>query len=830
MTSERWLRVKALFEEASDRPPAERAAFLAGATDGDGGLCAEVERLLAADAEADAYFDTLGLAVAGGDGEERARVESVGPYRLLDAVGFGGMGAVYRARREDGQFRRDVAVKLIRRGVHSREAARRFRVERQALAALRHPNIARLYDGGVAADGQPWLAMELVDGEPVTAYCDRRRLGVGARLGLFLQVCAAVGHAHRRLVVHRDLKPSNVLVAEEDGEPVVKLLDFGLAKLLGDDHGVTVPVTAADRRLLTPAYAAPEQVAGGEVTTASDVYALGVLLYELLAGRRPDEEARAGGHDPARPSAAAARPYTVRSTHGETRTVTAEEAAAARSTTPARLGRRLRGDLDRIVLTALRHEPERRYGGAAALAADVERHLAGLPVAARPATAGYRVGAFVRRHRAGVAAGGMVALALVAGLGAALWQGRVAAAERDARAAEAARAEAALAFVVGLFEDAAPEATGGAALTVDTLLAQGVARAARLAGQPLAEAPVLDALGQIAYSLGDYARADSLHGRALALRTRHLGRGHPDAALSALRLGDVRFGLRDFDAADGLYERAHAAFEAALAPDDERTVWGLGRLAYARYNRSDDAAADSLYRLVLARTAGPGWTSRPERAGALAGLGDLALQSDRPAEAERLYREALAIRRAADGDDHPETAGLRLQLGRSLGARGRLAEAAREMVAAAAAFRRVYGEDHYTVAQAEYERGRFLADAGDVDGAERAYRTAAEVYARTLGDGHAYTAYPLRYLGELLVDAGRPAEAEVELRRALAIYATADQVEAHTADARLHLGRALAARGQTAEARGLLRQSLAAYEAAGDAEGAALARAALSAR
>ena len=827
MTPERWLRVKSLFEAAADRAPADRAAFLAGATGGDGGLRTEVERLLAADAEAGAYFDTLGLAVVGGDGEERARVEAVGPYRVLEPLGFGGMGAVYRARREDGQFRRDVAVKLVRRGVHSREAAARFRVERQALAALRHPHIARLYDGGVTADGQPWLAMELVDGEPVTAYCDRRRLGVDERLALFLQVCAAVEHAHRRLVVHRDLKPSNVLVAEEDGRPCVKLLDFGLAKLLDDDPGVTVPATAPDRRLLTPAYAAPEQVEGGEVTTATDVYSLGVLLYELLAGRRPE----AAGRDPARPSAAALQPHTQRSTHGETRTVAPEEAAAARATTPARLGRRLRGDLDRVVLKALRREPERRYATAEALARDVERHRAGLPVEARPATAGYRAGAFVRRHRTGVAAAALVLLATVGGAGAALWQAAEARAERDARAAEAVRAEAALAFVVGLFEDAAPEATGGAPLTVDTLLAQGVTRAARLAGQPLAEAPVLDALGQIAHSLGDYARADSLHRRALALRTGRLGPAHPDAALSALRLGDVRFALRDFDAADRLYERAHAAFEAALTPDDERVVESLNRLALARYNRSDWAAADSLYRLALARTAGPARAAHPERARALAGLGEVALQEGQPAEAERLFRQALATRRAGHGDVHPETAEDRLRLAAALQEQGRFAEGAREAGTAADVFRQVYGPDHFSVAQADYERGRLLAKAGDTAAAERAYRAAADGYARTLGPGHAYTAYPLVSLGDLLVGAGRPAEAEATLRRALAVYRAAGEEDGGllVAGARRHLGRALAAQGRRAEAERVLRESLTAFETLGVAESAAQVRSLLTA-
>ena len=824
MTPTRWRRIEDVFTEAADLDPADRPAFLDRACrtpDGapDPGLREEVERLLALDDGAEAFADGLRDRVGAAP---EARPDA-GPWRLVERVGEGGMGEVWRAERADGAYRQTAAVKLVRPGL-APELLARFRAERHVLARLAHPAIARLLDGGTASDGRPYLALEYVDGEPITAYADRRRLSVNERLALFADVCEAVAAAHRQLVVHRDLKPSNVLVADGPDGPRVKLLDFGIARLLDADAGFTVPVTAPDRRVMTPEYAAPEQVRGEPATTATDVYGLGVLLYELLTGARPY-----------RPESRARRAVEEAILHAQptepsTAVTDAADAAHARATEPGKLRRRLRGDLDRIVLKALRKEPGRRYDGPAALAADVGRHLAGLPVEARPESAGYRAGKFVRRHRVGVAAAAAVLLAVVGGAGAALWQAAEADRQRAAAQGEAARAEGALAFVVGMFEDAAPEARAGAPLSVDTLLAQGVARAAGLAAQPLAEAPVLDALGQIAFGLGHYGRADSLHRRALRLRAAHLGPAHPDAATSELRLADVRFGLRDFDEADRLYARAHAARAASLAPDDGRVLEALNRLAFARYNRADPDAADSLYRRVLAHTRAPDRARDPERAAALAGLGDVRLYQDRPADAERLYRAALAHHRAVDGDVHPATADARSRLARALQAQGRFRDAARQVDAAGAVLRRVYGEPHESVAQADHERARLLDEAGDAAAAEAAYRAAAAGYVRSLGTAHAYAAYPLNDLGVLLVDGGRPAEAERVLRRALAVYRASGEDEGGglVAGTSRHLGRALAAQGRRAEADRALRRSLAAFEALGDSEGVALVRSTLA--
>jgi eukaryotic-like serine/threonine-protein kinase len=349
MDNERWHAVDRLFAEALDRPPAERPAFLEGACAGDTSLRRQVEILLAADEQQGSGF------LAGSPGEllrlsldDQEDGGSLGPYRLLRKIGSGGMGTVYLARREDEHYERDVAVKVLRSGLASTDAFHRFVTERQILARLEHPNIARLYDGGSTEDGRPYLVMELVEGLPVDEYCDRRRLTVDQRLALFQKICAAVQYAHQNLLVHRDLKPANILVTPE-GEP--KLLDFGIAKRLAPEADGTLQRTQLGLRLLTPRYASPEQVRGEAITTASDVYSLGVILYELLAGRSPYQAAAELPYEierviceqeTERPSQALFRPGRPE----------AEEIAAARKMRPAALAGRLRGDLDNIVLTA----------------------------------------------------------------------------------------------------------------------------------------------------------------------------------------------------------------------------------------------------------------------------------------------------------------------------------------------------------------------------------------------------------------------------------------------------------------------------------------------
>ncbi|HYR56230.1 MAG TPA: protein kinase [Myxococcaceae bacterium] len=402
MTPERWRRVEELFEAALKREPAARASFLAQAAGGDATLSEEVLRLLAADAKAGEFL-SAGLASTVVKPPVSATVgRRIGPYRILSEIGHGGMGAVYRAVRDDDQYQKQVAIKLIRGGMASDYTIKRFKAERQILANLEHANIARLIDGGTTEEGAPYFSMEYVEGKPLDQYCASHNLSIPQRLELFRTVCAAVQYAHQRLVIHRDLKPSNILVTE-DGTP--KLLDFGIAKLLDEEVGLGLTFTGF--ALMTPEYASPEQVKGEPVTTATDVYSLGMVLYELLALRRAYE-------------------LKTRSTLEISRVVCEVEPKRPSAVTPPELSRELAGDLDTIVLKAVRKEPARRYASVQDLSEDIRRHFAGLPVLARGDSTSYRATKFVQRHKAAVAATALVGLSLLGGLVTTARQARIA--------------------------------------------------------------------------------------------------------------------------------------------------------------------------------------------------------------------------------------------------------------------------------------------------------------------------------------------------------------------------------------------------------------------
>src|SRR5690606_33623906 len=415
LTRERWQLLRVLLDQALDLPPERRDAFLSEACGDDAALRAELEALLEAEARAGTLLESPVAERAGELVEQLVQAapepdallgHQVGAYRLLHEIGRGGMGSVYLAERMDGQFEQRVAVKLLRRGLDTDDVLRRFLAERQILASLSHPQIAHLLDGGATPDGRPYLVMEYVEGEPIDVYCDARRLTIVERLARFLGVARAVQYAHRNLGVHRDLQPANILVTAQGG---VKLLDFGIAKLLeAGGEAESEQHTLAGFRMMTPEYASPEQVRGEAVTTASDVYQLGLLLYELLAGDRPY---RLAGRSPSeiervicqeqapRPSTTLLPRRGTDSGGDPVPRTTPEQAAAARRTTPQRLHRQLRGDLDAIISTALRKEPQERYASAEALVEDLERWLAGQPVRARGDAWTYRARRFAGRHR-----------------------------------------------------------------------------------------------------------------------------------------------------------------------------------------------------------------------------------------------------------------------------------------------------------------------------------------------------------------------------------------------------------------------------------------------
>ena len=439
MTPERWRQIETLFQAAVERASDHRATFLQEACAGDEALRQAVISLIASDERARSFIEAPAVAAAGWlIGEPGASVigQRFGPYEIIRELGRGGMGTVYLAERADDEYQKQVAIKLVKRGMDTDEILRRFRHERQILASLDHPNIARLIDGGTTADGLPYFVMEYIEGVPINEYCDQHKLSTTERLKLFGIVCAAVQYAHQALVVHRDLKPSNILITA-DGTP--KLLDFGIAKLLNPDlSSPTAESTVTGLRPMTPEYASPEQVRGQTITTASDVYSLGVVLYELLTGHRPyylmsrlpEEVARViCEQEPERPSAVISRTEEVISAQGAGQ-VTSDLVSETREGTAEKLRRRLTGDLDNIVLMALRKDAPRRYTSAEQLSQDIRRHLEELPVLARKDTFGYRSGKFIQRHKVGVVAAVLLIVTLLGGIVATTWQARVARAER----------------------------------------------------------------------------------------------------------------------------------------------------------------------------------------------------------------------------------------------------------------------------------------------------------------------------------------------------------------------------------------------------------------
>jgi serine/threonine-protein kinase len=600
LSPSRWRQVRELFEAALELPAEARASFVRERAGGDDVRVEEVLSLLESHAAATDFLEGSAIAppdrTARGPGEShRTTPERVGPWRVAGVLGQGGMGDVFLGARAAGGFEQRVAIKLMRRGMVSEAMRRRFLSECQILAGLEHANIARLYDGGATEDGVPYVVMEYVEGENLFAHCDARQLTVEARLRLFVKVCDAVQFAHRHLVVHRDLKPSNILVSA-DGEP--KLLDFGIAKILGSPAAPGEAETVTTLRWMTPEYASPEQVLGRPVTTASDVYSLGVVLYELLSGRKPyrrplasalDLERAVVEEEAERPSTAASRDEP--SPGG----ASAVEIASLRGVTPPRLPRLLRGDLDNILLKALEKDPERRYATAAELGDDIVRSLGRLPVRAREASSRYRAARFVRRHRVGVAAA-LVVVAAISGLSA-FYALRLRE-QRDLARRESARAGEVTSFLARLLAGADPNKTRGATLTLRQFLSEAPQRVESGIADPRVRADVLHVVGEAQWHAGAQREAIEPLSEALALRERELGAAHPDTGRTLTVLGAAKGQIGETREGQELLKRGIAILEAALGEDSADLVWPLDRLGIL-YLDENTVQAESLVRRAL---------------------------------------------------------------------------------------------------------------------------------------------------------------------------------------------------------------------------------------
>ncbi len=820
MSPDRWTETELLFQTAAALAPEARLACLDACPDA--ALRAEVEALLNAHDRAGVMDGPLGLTdflvdapslelptgVAPAE-DGLAPGTRVGPYRVERELGRGGMGRVYLAHRAEGGFEQAVALKVVRPdagGAFGATVRERFLRERALLAGLDHPAIARLLDGGQTPDGEPYFALEPIAGEPLTAYADRERLGVEARIRLFLQVCDAVAYAHRRLVAHRDLKPSNVLVTP-DGH--AKLLDFGVARLLdgSDTDGET---TAPGARPFTPDYAAPEQIRGEATGTAADVWALGVLLHRVLAGRRPfalsDRRPHAVLAALAR-GAEAPSHSAARSAHDGD--ATPEAVAAARSTTPERLGRRLAGDLDAIVGRCLRPEPEARYASVDALADDLRRHLDGRPVDARRGTRRYRAARFVRRHHAGIAA-----TAAVVGLALALAVTSTVQARQTRRALDRARAEAANTaavsdFLASLMSAQNPRGETDPATPIATVLRDGAARAEReLAGQPLVLARLLETVGIADVDLGAYGAADTLLTRSLALRRRHAGPGSTDVAAAMQALGVLELMRGEPARAESLLTASLGIRRQRLppgAPEIAHTLVDLGN-ACADQGETARALTHLGEAIALLRRDAPG--ASIALANALNDTGAILASEGRFAEALAPLRESAALRRRLQGPRHPDLATTRSNEGRSLLELGRVDEALPVLREASALARVTFGLDHPTTASIEANEARGALAAGDTGTAGRLARRLLAARRAALPPGHPSVGTALKLVADVDAAEGHAARAKRGYRDALALFRAAhDGPHPNTAGTLLALGTLLARDGRTPEALPILAEA-----------------------
>jgi serine/threonine protein kinase len=864
----RWQRLQQIFGEAADLPKHRQEQFVKAACGGDEGLAGEVRTMLQCDAEPTngPLTNALDAAIEATTTDRRQALIGtvVGSYRLVSVLGHGGAGSVYLAERSDRQYSAQVAVKIVESAALHPDMSMRFRAERQILASLNHPNIARLVDAGETEKGLPYLVMEYVHGSPVDRYCDQRQLGLDDRLELFLQICTAVQYAHQNLVVHRDLKPANILVTE-DGAP--KLLDFGIAKLLDASPVVTqsLALTRMNDRLLTPEYASPEQILGRPVTTSSDVYALGIVLYELLTGRQPytvtatsqlELERSICVTDPPRPSAVVRRPVDAL----DSTSITATSLSTARGVTPERLEKRLIGDLDAIVMRALRKEAVHRYGSVEQLAADLRRHLASEPVVARQGNWAYYSQRFAHRHAFGVAASitGITLLTAFAVMSSI--QATRIANERDRATQEGQRAEQVSNFMLDVFAAADPFVNQGKEVTARELLDQASRRiSGDLNQQPDVRARLLEAIGRAYRRQGQYDRAvvyleDSVRLRkeSTALSTSSLAVTLTELAMTLVELGrfedsersfneavailrkhgeertpvavDLLSGLGQMELQRGNPDRAQEFLERSASlsielfgPQHPDVASVLSNLMSIRLWKNDLAGAEKLAREAenIYRLSVP--ELHPDRVMAQYLLGDILARRGKTDEAGKLLEQALGAQRILYGDASPRTAATTDALALTRQAQNRLEDAEKLAREALAAGGKAHGDRHFMTGYYHTSLAGVLIKERKFAEAETEARTALEIYNTSLPADHQYVASAEHQLGEIMLDTGRPADAEALLMAAVNRWQRTGAPQARIARSASALGEALSRLNRPKEAEKYLSES---YQQLVDSQGA----------
>ncbi len=750
---DRLRRLRELFDAVVDLPPDQRRVELEALAGGDPSLVREVSELIGESERTMPGLVSGGANLPAADSAGSLVGQRLGPYEIVRLVGLGGMGAVYEARRDEDQYQRRVAIKLVRLELNQPPTLARFRREQRILACLQHRNIATLFDGGIGPDGRPFLVMEYVEGESITAYCDRKRLTIEQRLGLFRQVCAAVQHAHRNLVIHRDLKPGNILV-NADGD--VKLLDFGVAKLLDPQVEDEMPLTRGGARAYTPEYASPEQIRGEVLTTASDIYTLGVVLYELLAGRRPHAGPatvaaleRAVLEEPvARPSAAA----------------TEEAAQRAGERSAARLRMRLAGDLDSIVLLALRPEPEQRWASVEALGDDVHRWLERRPVMAQKGWFGYRLRKFLRRNRAATAATALLVLALVAGV---VTTGIEA---RQARRAQL-RAERVSDFLAGLLQSVRPTVGRRDVMVSEVLDAASQRLAAEMAVEPEVRTQLEIVIGQSDLAIGRLDEAQRHLAEAARLQEKLWGRRNIPYIETQTYMASTLLALGELDRADSVIVDCLTLRKSLTAEPDTLYASLLGMRGSIAAARGDVKAAEQMHREVLGLRLRLLDRNSDLVGGAMNNLAVALGSQGRWAAAESLQRSALAIAETNHPAPSLEVATMENSLATALDLQGKYDEAGKLYADVLAQRGRILGPEHPDYASTLMNYAGFEFDRGHFESAAELSRQLLALRGGALPDSHPAIASALQTLGRCQDnlgrhdDAGRSLAESLDLRR-----------------------------------------------------------------
>jgi serine/threonine protein kinase/tetratricopeptide (TPR) repeat protein len=811
MTPERWKQVREVLETALDVASKERAAFLSGACMDDFELRREVEELLAA-YEEDFLEHTPLDGINRQPGEEPSlEGHFIGPYKIIREIGQGGMGAVFLAMRADDQYKKRVAIKLVKRGMDTDYVLSRFRHERQILASLDHPNIARFLDGGATEDGLPYFVMEYIEGQPIDKYCDENKLTTVERLKLFQTVCSAVHYAHQNLIVHRDLKPGNIIVTAE-GTP--KLMDFGIAKLLNPNlYAQTLVPTALSQRLLTPDYASPEQVKGKGITTASDVYSLGVLLYELLTGHHPYQfksytpqeiERVICEEQPEKPSTAINRVETVATPEGKTGVIlTPELVSRTREGQPDKLKKKLAGDLDNIVLMAMRKEPLRRYLSVEQFSQDIRRYLEGMPVLARKDTFAYRSAKFVRRNRVAVTVSIILLLSMVAFITAVIRQSARAERERD-------RAEQVTTFLVKMIEEASPDVRKGRVVTIQEVLDKGAKKIIdELHDQPEVKARLMETMGGTYGSLGLFDRATPLLEESLKIRKQTFGDEHLEVAKGMDSLAEAYQSQGEYKEAEKLFRESLAIRRQRSGKDTLDVAFSLNNLAYLLKTAGNYKEAEPLYResvelrrqLSSIDPEGVGW--------GLNNFSQLLRAEGNDEAAEPLLREALELFLQLKGEDYSGTAIVKNNLAGLLRDKGDYETAEQLSRDAVAYYRKIYDAGHPSLAYPSNTLALTLCAKGDYENAETGLRESLAIRRTALGENHPLYATNLYYLALVLHEKGNSVEAEKLYRQALQIRRqTLQGQHPDLAPALIALAKLLIERGEVQEAESLLREGI----------------------